>query len=129
MKKKKRALTLLEIMIVIFLIGLIGGVMGYNMKGSLNEGKAFKSREGSAKIENLLNLQVANGWDIHKLVAEDPTKRKECLKSTHMVKDVDKLLIDGWGEPYSYKIVADQIEVFSKRLKTYEAAKAPQKER
>ena len=41
--QKKRALTLLEIMIVIVLIGIIGSVIGVNMKGSLDAGKAFKS--------------------------------------------------------------------------------------
>ena len=32
---KKKALTLIEIMIVIALIGIIGGVVGVNMKKSL----------------------------------------------------------------------------------------------
>ena len=43
-KKKQYALTLIEIMIVIVLIGLIGSVIGANMKGSLDEGKAFKTK-------------------------------------------------------------------------------------
>ena len=47
--RKKRAITLLEIMIVILLIGLIGGVVSYNLKGTLDKGKAFASKEGAKK--------------------------------------------------------------------------------
>ena len=35
---KKRALTLLEVMIVIFLITLITGTIGYSMRGTLDKG-------------------------------------------------------------------------------------------
>lgn len=126
--KKKRAITLLEIMIVIFLIGLIGGVVGYNMKGSLDEGKAFKSKEGAAKIENILNLQIAGGWD--PAVLQDPQGVAKCLRDSGMVKDVDQILKDGWGNPYT--ITVDDhgdVSVESQKLKDYEAKKKSAKTR
>ena len=43
LKKSKKAMTLLEVMIVIFIIGIISSVIGYNMKGSLEKAKAFKT--------------------------------------------------------------------------------------
>ncbi len=128
MKKKKRPITLLEIMIVIFLIGLIGGVVGYNMKGSLDEGKAFKSKEGAAKIENILNLQIASGWD--PAVLQDPQGVARCLKDSGMVKDVDQILKDGWGTPYTITVDAHgDISVESQKLKDYEAKKKGAKTR
>ena len=43
--KRKSPLTIIEIMIVIFIISIVGGVMSYNMKGSLVKGRAFKNGE------------------------------------------------------------------------------------
>ena len=51
---KKRSVTLLEMMIVITLIGLIASVIGYNMKGSLDRGKAFKTEESQKQIKDIL---------------------------------------------------------------------------
>lgn len=125
MRKKKRAITLLEIMIVIFLIGLIGGVVGYNMKGSLDKGKAFKSREGAAKIENILTLQIAQDWDPASLQTQDNIRK--CLQESRMVKDVDKLLKDGWGSPYDIKVDQDgTVTVTSPKLEEYDKKKTEQ---
>lgn len=96
MKIKKRALTLLEIMIVIFLIGLIGSVIGYNMKGSLDEGRAFKTEQGAAQIRDILLLEVAKGKS-----RDDVMNHPErYLANSGMVKDVKKILKDGWGKEY-----------------------------
>ncbi len=40
----KRCVTLIEMMIVMFLISLITGVIAYYYRGSLDEGKAFKTK-------------------------------------------------------------------------------------
>ncbi len=92
--KKKNAFTLLEIMIVIFLIGLIGSIIGYNMKGSLDEGKAFKTEQAQLRISDLLDLEIAKGADPEKVI-EDP---RDYLKASGIVKNVGKLMKDGWGE-------------------------------
>lgn len=129
MRRKKRSITLLEIMIAILIIGLIGGVLGYQMKGSLDEGKAFKSREGSSKLESILNLQIAfQDWDPSKLESRkgsyvDEQYLKGCLESSGMIKDVSKMVVDGWGRPYNIKYQGQQIVVRSTSLEAYERAK------
>ncbi len=101
MKKKKNAMTLLEIMIVIFIIGIIGSVIGYNMKGSLDKGRAFKSEQGMRQVYEILSLEVAKGASLEEVV-KDP---KSTIEESGLAKDPDKLLVDGWGKPY--KIILD----------------------
>ncbi len=98
MKRKKRALTLLEIMVVIFIIGIIGTVIGVNMKGSLEEGKAFKSEKGSKQIYEILTLEISKG----NLDPEEMTLSQiyDAVRTSGFASDPDKLLQDGWGKPY-----------------------------
>ncbi len=98
-RKKKNPITLLEIMIVIFLIGLIGSVIGYNVKGSLEEGKAFRSEQGVSKIKDILQMEIASGISVEEIV----NNPKFYLKRTGLVADAGKLLKDGWGQPYIIK--------------------------
>ncbi len=118
--KKKRAFTLLEIMMVIFLIGLIGSIIGYNMKGSLDEGKAFKTEQAILKVQDILELQIARGADPKK-IEEDPAKE---LKTSGMVKKVSAYTKDGWGEPMKIKVRGSDVIVESKKLNEFKAKKA-----
>ncbi len=70
---KKRAITLLEIMIVIFLIALIGGVVGFNMKGSMDKGKAFKTSQAISRVKEILYL-VASEQNLN---LDEVVKNKE----------------------------------------------------
>jgi type II secretory pathway pseudopilin PulG len=121
MRRKKRTLTLLEIIIVIFLITLITGAIGYNMKGTLEKGKAFRTEQAKAQLRDLLLTCVAEGYT-YQQVLEDP---KKYLKESDLAKNPDKLVIDGWGEPFS--IVFDKskgdFRVRSKNLDNYNAKK------
>jgi general secretion pathway protein G len=119
-RQKRKAITLLEIMIVIFLIGLIGSVVGYNVKGSLDEGRAFRSEQGAAQIRDILLLEVAKGIPITKVIENKETY----LQNSGLVKDYKKLLKDGWGEEYEIKAVRDtDISVKSKKLIAYKKKK------
>ncbi|NGX28681.1 MAG: hypothetical protein K940chlam1_00865, partial [Candidatus Anoxychlamydiales bacterium] len=91
--RKKRPITLLEIMVVILLIGIITSVVGYNVKGSLEKGKVFKTKQAKMQIVDLLTLETAKGSNMDDVV-KNPQKY---LKNSGMAKDVDKLLVDGWG--------------------------------
>lgn len=115
---KKRAITLLEIMIVIFLIGLIGSVIGINMKGSMDKGRAFKSERAKEQIKDILQLQLAEGVATNNEIAQDPTYY---LKRSGMVKKPKDLLKDGWGQPFVITATADGagFSVKSERLKKY----------
>lgn len=115
--KKKQALTLLEIMIVIVLIGLIGSVLGFSMKGSLDKGKIFKTERAIQLIEDTLMLEVAKGASITDVI----NKAETYLKNSGMVKNAENILKDGWGEPFDIEKKGDQISVNSKRLTELQA--------
>ena len=120
-RMKKRALTLLEIMIVICLIGLIGSVIGFNMKGSLDEGKAFKTRQAQDQIQDILMLEVARGAEIAEVVKNAETY----LENSGLVKKPKEFVKDGWGVPFEIKTnsAGNGIIVKSSKLKTYESKK------
>lgn len=96
--KKKYSITLLEIMIVIFLIGLIGSVIGYNMKGSLDEGRVFRTEQAAAQIYDILTMEIAKGYPMETVV----NHREKFLENSGLVKDPKKLLKDGWGEEFVF---------------------------
>ena len=58
---RRRDVTLIEIIIVMFFITIITGIIAYNIKGALDEGKAFRTLEGMKQIENILSIEIANG--------------------------------------------------------------------
>jgi len=113
-KKQKRPITLIEIMIVILLIGLIGGVLAYNLKGSLDEGKAFKSEQGAQQVRNILLLEVAKG----RISIDSAVQNwKEVVRRSPLVGRAEDLIKDGWGEEYSVTLVNDDIVVESRRAR------------
>lgn len=126
--KKKHPMTLLEIMIVIFLIGLIASVIGYNMKGSLDEGRAFKTRQAKEQIHDILFLEYANNNFSVPLeeIAADPLKY---LQASGMVKNAGALLQDGWGKPFDIKVAKGDLKITSKSLEDYEKKKNRTKEK
>jgi len=97
-------MTLLEIMIVIFIIGIIGSVMGYKMGGSIDEGRAFKTKQSSRKIYEVLNLELAKGSTIE----PDHDGLKAALKNSNLVRNPSVLLKDGWGKPFDFEF--DRLE-------------------
>lgn len=117
-KIKKREITLIEIMIVMFLIALITGVIAYNYRGTLEEGKAFKTKAAIEKIETILSLEIANNPDKKENIS---TEWKEMIKKSPLVHDSGALLKDGWGEEYQVSVDpnTDNIVVTSKRLDEY----------
>lgn len=113
---KRSYITLIEIMIVMFIIALITGVLAYNYRGTLDEGKAFKTKAGMERLETLLNLKAA----------EDPSflenvegRWKEVVENSPMVKDPQALIKDGWGEDYSVGVENGSVVVSSRRYTQY----------
>ncbi len=123
---KKRAITLLEVMIVILLIGLIGGVVSYNLKGSLEKGKRFRSKEGAQKLEDILNLELQSSsrWSVDDFMKSNPKREEklaECIAHSGLVSNAKEFIRDGWGELYSIRArKKDQtVKVESLRLNAY----------
>ena len=103
MKIKKRAITLLEMMIVIFIIGIIGSVVGYSMKGSLNEGRAFKSEQGSKQVYDILMLSLANGSSISQVIKSP----EAFLNDSGLVSNPKKLIKDGWNQKFVIRKIGE----------------------
>jgi len=115
-------MTLFEIMIVIFLIGLIASVIGYNMKGSLDEGKAFKTRQAKEQIHDILLLEYANNSQSVSLdeIARDAERY---LTAAGIVKNPKELLKDGWGKPFKITAIGSDLKITSQALNDYNQKK------
>jgi general secretion pathway protein G len=113
---RKRFITLIEIMIVMFLIALITGVIAYNYRGSLDEGKAFKTKVGIEKVRTILNLKAAEDSSF----AEEVQSRwKDVIRNSPMVQNPDALIKDGWGEEYQVNEENGTIYVNSRKYEDY----------
>jgi type II secretory pathway pseudopilin PulG len=118
-KIKKRSITLLEIMIVIFLIGIIGSAIGYNMKGSIDKGKKFKTEQAQKQVRDVLLLEHASGNVTFDEVLNNP---QSVLEGSGLIKDAGKLLTDGWGNVLEIKRISeneDDIVITSKGLDAF----------
>ena len=111
-------MTLLEIMIVIFIIGIIGSVIGYNMKGSLDKGRAFKTREGINKIYEIVQLEEAQGKTLSR-EGDLQENVQNFLENSGMVRRPEEMIQDGWGKPYVFEIVDDELQMTSRRYENY----------
>jgi hypothetical protein len=96
-KIQKRHITLIEIMIVMFLIALITGVLAYNYRGGLEEGRLFKTRTAMEKLETILNLEVAKDPRLLESISEN---WKKVVEGSPLVQNPRDLEIDGWGKEY-----------------------------
>lgn len=114
---KKRALTLLEIIIVIFLITLITGAIGYSMKGTLEKGRAFRTEQAMEQLHDLLLMCLAEG-DKPDDVQSRPA---EALTRHGLAKNPSKIVEDGWGQPFKIEPIAGKTDfkISSQNLKNY----------
>ena len=118
---QKRMITLIEIMIVMFLIALITGVLAYNYQGSLEEGKVFKTKVGMERVETILNLAVSQNPNLLENISSN---WKGIIESSPLVQNPKDLERDGWG--YEYRVEKDpegKIIVISEGLRNYEQKK------
>lgn len=112
-KKQKRAITLIEIMIVILLIGLIGGVLAFNMRGSMDKGRVFKTEQTIARVYDVLIMESAN----KDLSLRDVINRKEeILRRSPLLKNGASYLKDAWGEALHFKIEENELKITSTKL-------------
>lgn len=98
MKKKqiRRAITLIEMIVVMMLIATITGAVAFNYQKSLNEGRAFRTKEGKERVETMISLFFAEH------PTEDKNRKgvdafKQMAKESPLVKNEDDFLKDGWG--------------------------------
>lgn len=118
----KRAFTMLEIMIVILLITIITGAIGYNLKGSLEKGKAFRTERAKEQLHDLLLYCYAETRDTDQILKNV----EHAVVATGLAKNPKELLKDGWGVPFEIKanaqkndfiIHSDKLEAFNRNHK------------
>ncbi len=119
MKIEKRPLTLLEIMIVIAIIALVSGVIGFSMKGSLDKGKYAKTELAKEKIHSTLLYELS----LHDNYSGEyvASHSLEVLKNADYIKEPKKLLKDGWGDEFSivWSSRKNDFSIASKKLDKY----------
>lgn len=113
---KRSYVTLIEMMIVMFLIMLIFGVVGYNMSGSLEKGKVFATRAGMKKVEQILNLAVAENPS---LLENIESHWKGIVSASPLADKGSAITKDGWGVEYEVHVENDQVVVTSKKFEDY----------
>lgn len=117
-------MTLLEVMIVIFIIGIISSVIGYNMKGSLTKAKAFKTTEGMKKILEIFELEMAQGSaSMHDIIASP----EDVLDGSGLVTSGKEMFKDGWGQRYDIKLSSSGKVIL--KSKAYDSFLKKQKKR
>lgn len=113
---KKRYVTLVEMMIVITLIIMIIGVIAWNVQGSLEEGKAFKTKTGMEKLQTILEIMMANNPDMENDITGN---WQNIIRSSPLVKNVNDISKDGWGNQYEVTVENGHVRVSSERFKQY----------
>ncbi|HEV8052744.1 MAG TPA: hypothetical protein VGP47_09625 [Parachlamydiaceae bacterium] len=115
---QRRFVTLIEMMIVMFLIAMIAGALAYNFQGSLDEGKAFKTKSGIEKLETILNLEISKHPQASSQIVSD---WKAAVNASPIVKDPKSLILDGWGDEYQVTIDQDRggVMVTSRKYDEY----------
>jgi len=121
MKKKliksvKRHVTLIEMMIVMFLIAMIIGVVAYNYQGTLEEGKAFKTKTAKEKLSTVLTIAISNNPGITEDLERD---WKDVVKRSPLVQNPNDLVKDGWGEEFDVSYENGKVIVRSPRYEEY----------
>lgn len=106
-KYQRRFITLIEIMIVMILIALITGVLAVNFRGSLDEGKVFKTKAGIEKLEAILNLAVAKDPSLIERI-QDKEVWQSVVRKSPLVQNPNDVLKDGWGGDYEVDVDDDK---------------------
>lgn len=116
-KKKRRLITLIEIVIVMFLIAMITGVVAYNYTGTLEKGKAFKTEMGIERLTQILNLAVSENPRLVQHIGND---WQNIVRNSPLVNKPDDLIDDGWGIPYQVSVDENgNIKVYSEKYTSY----------
>ncbi len=100
-RRRARGMTLIEIMVVLVILGLIAGAIGYNVFGQLKEAQIKTATLDLKAISNSVDLyHVETGQWPDSLTALVPK----------FIRDLHK---DPWGQEYSYVKTGDGYDVYS----------------
>jgi len=114
-KIKRRFLTLIEMMIVMFIIALITGVLAYRYTGSLDESRAFKTKVAIERLSTILNLRAAD----HPEFLSNVGDWENVVESSPLVSNPKDLINDGWGQKFDVFVDDNVIYVQSQKYDDY----------
>lgn len=119
-KRKKRAVTLIEIMIVILLIGLIGGALAFNMRGSMDKGRMFKTEQNCCRVYDALMMAYASGeFELNDY--QNQAKIEDILSKSPLIKDSKKVMLDAWGDTLKFRLENSDLVVYSEKAEKWES--------
>lgn len=99
-RRSMRGMTLIEIMVVLVILGMIAGAIGWNVMGSKKEADIMTARN---EVRHL-----ADGITAYTMV------RGKAPDSLDEAKDfINRLHNDPWQQPYQYIRSGDSFEVLS----------------
>ena len=99
--RRSRGMTLIEIMVVLVILGLIAGAIGYNVFGQL--------REAQIKTAKLDLQSISNGVDLyHVETGQWPEGLQQLVPK--FVREIHK---DPWGTDYAFARAGDGYDVYS----------------
>lgn len=119
---QKRAITLIEIIIVIFLISLIAGVIGYNLTKTLEKGKASATELGMKRLHDVLEISIAENPT---LLNNFESGWEAIVEKSPLVDSPSALIHDGWGTKYQVTVENGVITIRSENLERYNQKSAP----
>lgn len=100
-KRRARGMTLIEIMVVLVILGLIAGAIGYNVFGQL--------KEAQIKAATLDLKAISNGVDLfHVETGQWPDGLQQLVPK--YVREIHK---DPWGQEYAYVRTGEGYDVYS----------------
>src|SRR4051812_47188843 len=100
-KRRARGMTLIEIMVVLVILGLIAGAIGYNVFNQL--------KEAQVRTATLDLKAISNGVDpYHVETGNWPDSLQQLVPK--YVKDLHK---DPWGSEYAYVRTGEGYDVYS----------------
>lgn len=114
---KRRFLTLIEMMIVMFIIALITGGLAYRYVGSLDESRAFKTKVAIDRVSGILNLKAA---DDPSFIEKARSEWEGVIDTSPLVANANDLKNDGWGQKFQIDVIdGDTIIVRSRKYDDY----------
>ncbi|MGZ3633086.1 MAG: type II secretion system protein [Parachlamydiaceae bacterium] len=113
---KKRFLTLIEMMIVMFIIALITGGLAYRYVGSLDESRAFKTKVAMDRLSGILNLKAADDPSFIHNISSD---WYDVASKSPLVSNPNDIANDGWGNRFTVDYVDGEIKISSQKYNDY----------
>lgn len=101
-RQSQRGMTLIEIMVVLVILGMIMGAVGYNVMGQM--------RDANIRTAGLDVKAIANAVEMYQV--KNSGRLPDSLDAL-VPNEIREIRRDPWGNPYVYVKQGDDFEVYS----------------